>query len=124
MKGLALWFMVAGILSVLIGMVWGLQMASSKDHTMAPAHAHLNLIGFVSFSIFAFYYHAVPAAAEGLLPKLHFGLAVVGLLLVVPGISMSIRGTTEAVAAGGSVITALAMLCFLAVILRPLPTRG
>ena len=33
---------------VLAGMVWGLQMAISQDHSAFPAHAHLNLLGWVS----------------------------------------------------------------------------
>ena len=117
MKGLAFWFMVLGVISVLVGMGWGIIMAGGKDYTMAAAHAHLNLLGFVSFSIFAFYYHLVPGSDSGMLPKLHFLLSVIGLVIVVPGIVLSKQGTTEVMAAGGSVLSALGMVCFFLVVL-------
>lgn len=118
MKGLAFWFMVLGVISVLVGMGWGIHMASSGDHVMMPAHAHLNLMGFVSFAIFAFYYHMIPGADAGTLPKLHFVLSLLGLVIVVPGIALSIMQRTDALAAAGSVISTLGMLCFLVVVLR------
>ena len=34
-------------LILLIGMGFGIFMAASEDHTLMPAHAHLNLLGFV-----------------------------------------------------------------------------
>ena len=68
MKSISFWFFILGVASVLIGMVWGIQMSATHDHLLSPAHAHLNLLGWVSFSIFAFYYHLVPDAAEGTLP--------------------------------------------------------
>ena len=42
----------AAVLLVLAGMVWGLQMAISEDHSAFPAHAHLNLLGWVSLFLF------------------------------------------------------------------------
>ncbi len=118
MKGLALWFMVLGLISVSIGMGWGLYMAGTEDWLMAPAHAHLGLMGFVSFSIFAFYYHIVPGADVGALPKLHFLLSVLGLSIAIPGIVLSKLDATDALAAGGSFTFAVGMLCFLIVVLR------
>ena len=47
----------AAVLFVLAGMVWGLQMA----HAAFPAHAHLNLLGWVSLFLFGIYYHLRPA---------------------------------------------------------------
>ncbi|TMV10593.1 hypothetical protein [Arenibacterium halophilum] len=118
MKGLPYWFFALGVLSVLIGMVWGIQMAATHDHLLSPAHAHLNLLGWVSFSIYAFFYHLVPNAAQGLLPKVHFALALVGLVVLVPGIAMAHMGVNEGVAAAGSILSLLSMLVFGVIILR------
>ena len=118
MKGIAFYFFALGVLSVLIGMGWGLQMAISGDHLLAPAHAHLNLLGWVTFSIFAFYYHLVPDAAEGTLPKLHLAVAVIGLALMIPGIAIAVSGGGEPLAAIGSLLSALSMLIFAVIVVK------
>ena len=118
MRGLSFYFFVLGVLAVLIGMGWGIQMSATHDHALSPAHAHLNLLGWVSFSIFAFYYHLVPDAAEGILPKIHFALALAGLVIIVPGIVMAIRETSETLAKLGSVLSVLSMLVFAVIVLR------
>ena len=121
-QGIARNFMMLGVLSVVIGMAWGIQMSATHDHTLSPAHAHLNLLGWVTFSIFAFYYHAVPDAAQSLLARVHFGVAAVGLILIVPGIAMAVTGQGELLAKLGSVLSLLSMLMFAAVVLRRAPT--
>lgn len=123
MRGLALWFMVLGVISALIGMSWGLYMAGTEDHTLAPAHGHLNLLGFVSFSVFAIYYHIVPGSDASALPKAHFLLSLVGLLALVPGIALALSGQSEILAVAGSMLSAVGMLCFLVVLLRGAHSR-
>lgn len=117
MRGIAFYFLCAAILAVLIGMSWGIQMSAAGDHKLAGAHAHLNLVGWVTLSIFAFYYHLVPDAQAGLLPKLHLACAIGGLVLLVPGIVMAIRGQDKTLAKAGSVLTLASMALFLLVVL-------
>lgn len=112
MKGLSLAFLAAGALSVVVGMIWGIQMSATHDHTLAPAHAHLNLLGWVSFAIFGFYYHLVPEAAQGALPKIHFATALTGLAVLVPGIALAIQNQGETLAKAGSVLSLLSMCLF------------
>ena len=50
----------AAMLLVLVGMVWGLQMAITDDHSAFPAHAHLNLLGFVALFFFGVFYRLNP----------------------------------------------------------------
>src|SRR5437764_922833 len=47
MKASILSFRTA-VLIVIVGMIWGIVMAISQDHSTFPAHAHLNLLGWVS----------------------------------------------------------------------------
>ena len=117
MRGLPFAFLLLGVISVLIGMAWGIQMSASGDHSLSPAHAHLNLLGYVSFFLFALYYHAVPAAV-GRLAQVHFAVALAGVVVLVPGIVMAITGTGEALAKSGSLLTLVSMLIFLAVVIR------
>jgi hypothetical protein len=37
-------------------------MAASRDHSSTPAHAHLNLLGWVSLFLFGIYYRMHPTA--------------------------------------------------------------
>ncbi len=55
MKGLPFLFLAFAISAALFGMGWGIQMSIIHDHAMAPAHAHLNLIGFVLMAIYGIY---------------------------------------------------------------------
>ncbi|UWQ91234.1 hypothetical protein QEZ52_20560 [Aliisedimentitalea scapharcae] len=118
MKGIALVFMALAVITALMGMAWGIQMAASQDHTLSPAHGHLNLLGWVSCAIYAFYYHLMPRAADSGLAKLHFALVLASLVVSIPGIAMAIRGQTEALAKGGSLIIVASMLVFGLIVLR------
>lgn len=60
MKASSLSFQAA-VLFVIVGMIWGIQMAISEDHSAFPAHAHLNLLGWVSLFLFGIYYRLHPA---------------------------------------------------------------
>ncbi len=52
----------AGILLLLVGMLWGIHMAISQNHSAMPAHAHLNLLGFVALFLFGIFYRLHPKA--------------------------------------------------------------
>lgn len=116
MKTLPFILFVVAAICALIGMAWGIQMSASGDHTLSPAHAHLNLLGWVSLAIFGLVYHLLPAAGESLLAKIQASLAVLGVVVIVPGIVMAIDQTGETLAKLGSVLTILSMLLFLIVI--------
>lgn len=118
MTGISRLFMLIAIGCALGGMVWGIQMSASQDHLLSPAHGHLNLLGWVSCSIYAIYYHLVPGAAQGTLPRLHLAAAVLSLGLLVPGIPLAILEQTEVLAKAGSLAALISMLLFGSVVLR------
>ena len=118
MRGVSFWFLLTAAIAVTVGMVWGIHMSATTDHSLAPAHAHLNLIGGVLMAIAGLYYHSVPEAAKTRLALYHFVVATVGILLIVPGIALAISEVTEALAIVGSLIVVLGMLMFLTVVLR------
>jgi hypothetical protein len=49
-------FFTVAVICGIAGIVWGIMMAESNDHTQMPAHAHLNLIGWVSSAIYGAYF--------------------------------------------------------------------
>lgn len=122
MRGVAFWFLLVAALCALLGMVSGVVMAAAQDHSLSPAHAHLNLLGWVSMAIFGFYYHLVPEASARPLARLHFGLSVVATILFTPGIILAIRGQTEVLAQIGGLLTIASMLVFLVTVARHRPT--
>lgn len=118
MKGLAFLFFVTAVIYGIAGMAFGIHMSAVGDHSLSPAHGHLNLIGWVGMALFGFYYHLVPASAATLMARAHFVLASVGVWLVVPGIVMAINEQGEFLAKTGSAVTLLSMVLFLLVVIR------
>lgn len=116
MRGVSFWFFLSAAIYVACGMLFGIYMAISGDHSLAPAHGHLNLVGWVSMAIFGIFYHLVPSAAETRLAKLHFILASIGLWLMVPGIAIVLSGGPEVFAAIGSLITVASMFLFVFIV--------
>ena len=113
MRGIGFYFFIAGVLCVTIGMLWGIQMSISGDHSLGGAHAHLNLVGWVTMGMFGLYYTLTPSAAASGLAKIHLALAVAGVVIMVPGIVIALNNGGHAMAAAGSMLTAASMLVFL-----------
>ncbi len=112
MKSLPYWFVGVGTLFVLVGMAWGIQMSITQDFSLAPAHAHNNLIGFVIMTVYGFYYRLVPVAAAKRLALIHFWVALISALVFIPGIALAITGKGEILAEVGSILVVLSMLIF------------
>ncbi len=102
----------------LLGMSLGIRMAMSSDYALAPAHAHLNLLGWVSIAVYGAFYTLVPHAAESTIARIQVLLAEIGVVVLVPGIALAILKGSEPVAAIGSIIVLLSMLLFLIVVVR------
>jgi hypothetical protein len=118
MKSIPTWFFATAAIFALCGMVWGIQMSASHDHTLAPAHGHLNLIGFVAMSIFGAYYALTPHAATTRLAQIHYWLVTVTVLILSPGIAFAINGQGEILAQFGSVLAVLSMALFAFMVIR------
>ena len=71
-------FLVLGSLFLIFGITIGTYMGASGDHSLAPSHAHINLLGFVLSAVFALTYKAYPAMTEGMLASVHFWMHAVG----------------------------------------------
>ena len=118
MRSIPTWFFATGAVFALAGMVGGIQMSASHDHTLSPAHGHLNLIGFVMSAVFGTYYALTPRAAASGLAKLHFGLLALSVVVLVPGIVFAIRDNWPVLAQIGSLLSIATMALFLFVVLR------
>ncbi|MNT12638.1 hypothetical protein D3C72_1475720 [compost metagenome] len=79
-------FLRLAVVAALIGMVWGNVMGATHDHSTQSAHAHLNLLGWVSMSIYGLFYRVAPQAGRGRLAWAHFWIAVTGVVMMVPSL--------------------------------------
>jgi len=103
---------------LLVGMVFGIVMGIQENFALAPAHAHLNLIGFVLMFLVGLYYRIVPVAGKGMLAGSQAGLHILGALLFPPGIALADLGGTPALAIVGSLIMLTAMALFALIVFR------
>lgn len=109
-------FIRCAALYALIGMGFGIFMAAHQDFTLAPAHAHINLLGWVSMSIYGLYYSTIGDSQTGsILVKVQFLLANLGAILMGIGISVVMLGnmeTGEPIAIAGSLCAITSALIF------------
>lgn len=67
-------FMFMGSLYIIVGVMLGMKMGAAQDFTIAPVHAHVNLLGYVTMFIFGFTYHFFPKMRDHVLATVHFWL--------------------------------------------------
>jgi len=114
-------FFRAGILFLLAGIGLGLAMSITQVHDVIGAHAHINLLGWVTSALFGGYYALNPAKAEGLLPRVHFWLYTAGVAVMSVSLYLLLKQTPgmEPLVAAGSLITAVGVLIGAWVIFAP-----
>ena len=112
--------MRAGILFLIVGMVWGIEMGIRQEFSLAPAHAHFNLIGGVLLFVFGLYYRMVPAAPKSALAKWQGSLHFVGALLFPVGVAVVIKQGTGFIVLPiiGSLIVVTAVALFAVIVFR------
>ena len=119
-------FFKTAIVFLILGIAAGLQMAISGDHGAFPAHAHINLLGWVTSAIFGGYYALNPAKAARRIALVHYGLYTLGLVVMLPALYLMLaQGQTaiEPVVAAGSMIVAAAILVFAVVVFSAEPVQ-
>jgi ABC-type transport system involved in cytochrome c biogenesis permease subunit len=114
MNRLPLAFFTVAALCALAGMLWGILMASSNDFTTAPAHAHLNLLGWASLAIMGGFYALADDHAPRFLGWLNFALSSLGVVVIVPALADMLGGdkSVEPIVAAGSVLALAGMAVF------------
>lgn len=85
-------FIVIGSLYLLVGIILGSYMGGSGDHSLAPVHAHINLLGFTLMTLFGVAYRVIPSLAGGILATAHFWLHQIGALVLLVGLFLLMSG--------------------------------
>jgi hypothetical protein len=109
-------------LSALVGMGLGIFMGIAQDFTLAPAHAHLNLLGWVTIAIYGLYHRSI-GRMGGVAGWLQVGSGALGAVLMTLGLAVYLStGSDNAfpMVVAGSLLVALSMLLFLGIVITDL----
>lgn len=111
------------VLFVIAGMAMGIGMAASQNHAIMPAHAHLNLLGWVSLFLFGVYYERRPALNVSRLALIQVALWSIGTVIMTIAVAAIHLGyhAADPIAAISSIIVLTAMLMFAYFVFRPAP---
>ena len=107
------WFLCA-VTYFVIGIALGVYMGASNDHSQFRAHAHINLVGWVSMALIGMIYRAFPAAAQSALAKWHFWLYQLAAPVMLAAVIAIYAGfeKAEAFAGASSVAILVSLLLF------------
>jgi uncharacterized membrane protein len=83
-------------LILLVGMGFGIFMAASQDHTLMPAHAHLNLLGFVGTLLMGLVYRIDPVVDESALAKLQIWVWLAAIAIMFVSMCLLLYGNERA----------------------------
>jgi hypothetical protein len=92
-------FIVAGLLCLLVGEIFGIWISQSPERfPVHPAHAHLNLAGWVTLALYGLIHRAYPTLASAKLAPAQCVLAILGPVIMAPGIYIAITSGEQNVA--------------------------
>jgi len=92
MPRVSLAFFTFAALCGLTGMGWGIWMGIAENHQTFSAHAHLNLLGWVSCSLMGAFYALAKARAPEMLAWINLALSSVGVVLMIPSLAARLLG--------------------------------
>ncbi|MGV8831951.1 MAG: hypothetical protein ACOH2N_08255 [Devosia sp.] len=111
----------AAILFLIAGIALGLHMSISGVHTVIGAHAHINLLGWVTSALFGGYFALNPAKAAGRLPMIQFVIYTAGVVVMGISLYLLLKGNAaaEPIVAASSMVTFLGVLIFAWIVWMP-----
>src|SRR6476620_306875 len=113
MNRLDLKFLLLAAIMLTAGVTLGLVMGIVHDFSLAPVHAHINLVGWASLALFGIVYRLFPQMAESRLAGLHFIVAAPAAVMFPIGIALSILADRPLIAIVASLLWLAGVLLFL-----------
>lgn len=125
MPRLSEYYFRAAVLFLILGIAIGIQMSMSQNHNVIGAHAHINLLGWVTSALFGGYFALNPAKAAGRLPMIQFSVYLLGVIIMCGSLYLLLQGNTAMVpvVAVSSLITFIGVLLFAWIVWMPAPAR-
>ena len=107
-------FLTTSVIYGILGMVLGLHMAISQNHGQMPTHAHMLVVGWVSFALFGLFYHQFDKNIPQIFAKVHFWLAQTSFATLIVALYILYSGNEagDPIAAIGSIGYAFSFVLF------------
>ena len=80
------------IVFLVIGIAVGIHMSISGDHSVMGAHAHTNLLGWVTMALFGTYLALEPEKARSRLARVQYGVYTIGVVVMMPSLYFMLKG--------------------------------
>jgi hypothetical protein len=120
-------FFALGVACVLVGMVFGMWMGSTQDFSTAPAHAHLNLIGWATSALYGTFYALTRETLSPRLAWTQFVVSAIGIVIMIPALFLLLLNGNdpkfEPGVTAGSIFVFLGMALFAVSVFRELSRR-
>lgn len=85
-------FIRIAALYLVVGVTMGIVMGITQQFSLAPVHAHINLLGWATLAIIGVIYHVYPAAATTRLATIHFWIHNTALPVFMVGLGFALTG--------------------------------
>lgn len=97
-----------------IGVIFGVVMGASGDHSLFPLHAHINLLGWVSMALFGLIGIVCPSVSIGRIATAQFWMHNVGVPVMLGALALKLKGSeaAEPVLGVASIIVGLSVVLF------------
>jgi hypothetical protein len=111
----AIWLKLA-ITYLIVGVCLGIGMGATRNFTLTPVHAHVNLLGWTTLALAGLVYSVFPKAGASRLAKVHFWLINLAMPFMLGSLAALLLGKTglEPVLAASEIVAAAAIATFAA----------
>ena len=118
MSRLPLAFFATAAVFALTGMLWGIKMGMANDFTQAPAHAHLNLVGWASMALMGAFYGYAGDRAPARLGWANYAVSTLAVIVMVPSLAilLAANGKANTGVIVGALLAIAGMALFLAAV--------
>jgi len=118
MPALAQLYFKTAIIFLIVGIAAGIHMSISGNHSVTGAHAHVNLLGWVTMALFGTYFAFEPEKARSRLARIQYGVYTLGVVVMMPSLYFMLMGNPalEPLVAISSLVVFAGVLFFAVVI--------
>lgn len=117
-------FFALGVLYVGCGMAWGMYMGANENFILAPAHAHLNLLGWVTMALYGTFYALTAQTLSVRLAWINFIVSGLGVAIMIPALALLLSNGNDPkyipFIGVGEMLTVLGLLIFAVSVVREL----